>query len=304
MSCSELLREFALQPSLLNNWKDFRFYFDHFGIHRGRLISRFPKKWKRMVYESVSSNVGEIDRKRIEERLKFIDDKMIRMNREYDGNQNWLQNAEQSYNVFPFHAIIASENPDNHEYVLISDNIDEQNTLWRVDTEFAVPRNPESLAVIVSQLFQISHEIFFIDPHFGPDAGRFRITLEHFLETAFRTGNHFSRIEFHLAANATSEFFETECNARLPHIIPDGIAVTFKRWRQLDQSERLHPRYILTDKGGFRFEGGLDAGAEGQTVDVSILNPTLYQQRWADYQTDTAAFEFVDKVEIIGTKRI
>jgi hypothetical protein len=42
-----------LKPSLLNNWKDFRYFTEKFGIAQGRLISRYPKRWKRMVYESL-----------------------------------------------------------------------------------------------------------------------------------------------------------------------------------------------------------------------------------------------------------
>jgi hypothetical protein len=45
--------EYALKPSLLNNWKDFRYFTEKFGIAQGRLISRYPKRWKRMVYESL-----------------------------------------------------------------------------------------------------------------------------------------------------------------------------------------------------------------------------------------------------------
>ena len=279
MSCSELLREFALQPSLLNNWADFRFYYDNFGIHRGRLISRFPKRWKRMVYESIPNTIGDIERKKIEDRLATIDEKMIKMNREYDNSQNWLENAERSHTVLPFHAIIASENPNDNQSVLVTDEIDNQTELWCCSTEFAIHRQPQDLSSIVRRLFQLSNEILFVDPYFGPEVSRYRTTLQYFLESAYQTGNNFARIEYHLAARSTTTFFNQECNTRLPQIIPSGLTIVFKRWRQRPGGERLHARYVLTDKGGFRFEGGLDAGNSSETVDVSILQPSLYQKR-------------------------
>ena len=61
-----MLYEYALEPDLLNNWKDFRYFTEKFGVSRGRLLSPFPKRWKRLVYESLA-NCGEIERKRIEE---------------------------------------------------------------------------------------------------------------------------------------------------------------------------------------------------------------------------------------------
>jgi len=304
MSCSELLREFALEPSLLNNWADFRFYFDNFGIHRGRLISRFPRRWKRMVYDSLPNNIGDVERKRIEDRLSIIDEKMIKMNRDYDSNQSWLENAERSHTEVPFHAILAAENPNNNDFVLISSEVDERNELWRCDTGLSVPRTPEALSDVIRKLFQISREILFVDPHFGPEVRRYRATLKHFLECAFQTGNHFARIEFHFSEKSTFDFFDNECSKQLPQLIPIGLAVTFKRWRQITGRERLHARYILTEKGGLLFEGGLDAGRTGETVDVSILQTSLYQERWANYQTDTTVFDFVDEVTITGTREI
>ena len=134
-----------------------------------------------MVYESISNDVGEIERKKIEDRLSVIDDKIMKMNREYDGNLDWLQNAERSHTVMPFHAIVASINPNHNDSVLLSEDVDDQNDLWQCDTEIPVPKNPVSLAIVVQNLFQISHSILFIDPHFGPESGRFRITLQHFI---------------------------------------------------------------------------------------------------------------------------
>jgi hypothetical protein len=50
-----MLREFALDPDLLSNWQDFRFFASQFGTSQGRLISRFPKHWKRLVVEAVQA---------------------------------------------------------------------------------------------------------------------------------------------------------------------------------------------------------------------------------------------------------
>ena len=49
-----MIYEYALEPRLLNNWKDFRYFTEKFSFYEGRLISRFPKRWKRDVYALLS----------------------------------------------------------------------------------------------------------------------------------------------------------------------------------------------------------------------------------------------------------
>ena len=56
-----MLAEYALDPELLSNWRDFRFYISQFGASQGRMISRYPKHWKRLVIEATqaASNVAQ-----------------------------------------------------------------------------------------------------------------------------------------------------------------------------------------------------------------------------------------------------
>jgi hypothetical protein len=80
-------RNYCLEPSLLNNWKDFRYFTEKFGASQGRLISRYPKRWKKLVYDSLS-NCGEVERKRIEEGLQRIDDRLIPRQGTWDPQQD------------------------------------------------------------------------------------------------------------------------------------------------------------------------------------------------------------------------
>ncbi len=60
----------------------------------------------------------------------------------------------------------------------------------------------------------------------------------------------------------------------------------------------MHSRYLLTERGGMRFDYGLAAGPAGQTTDVQLLNDGLYEARWNNYQPSTAAFELVESVVV------
>ncbi len=80
-----------------------------------------------------------------------------------------------------------------------------------------------------------------------------------------------------------------------------GVQITFIRWNEMTTGEELHPRYILSEIGGVRFERGLDSGEPGQSIDVSLLSESLHVKRWENYQKSTAAFDYQDEVSIVGT---
>jgi hypothetical protein len=294
-----MLYEFALDPSILRSFDKVRYYIENFGVYRARLISRFPRKWKRMVYEACAS-CGDIEKTKIEVSLINADAKFINSNRSYDRNLLWLDNAEKQNAVKPFHAIISSSNPRNIISVLIDDELTERNALWNVPREKVVPRTAADLTRSVQQLLQISSEILFIDPYFDPYAPRYRKPLMHFA-SAMSSNNRIRRIEYHLKYELDCDAFQTGCRENMPQVLPVGFAIKFIRWRQIEGGETLHPRYVLTDKGGVRIEHGLDEGLDGEFTDISLLDWPLYQQRWRDY-CESPAFEFVDDITIVGTR--
>jgi hypothetical protein len=57
---------------------------------------------------------------------------------------------------------------------------------------------------------------------------------------------------------------------RLRFIIPASVELILYRWRQRSGGDVLHPRYILTERGGLSFEFWLDEGELGETLDISL----------------------------------
>ncbi len=296
-----MINEYALEPSLLSNWKDFRYFVEQFGIPNGRLISRYPKIWKRLVYESLSE-CGDREKKRIEEALTRIDDKLLPRNNKWDNQKNWLANAEEEHERQPFHAIIARGNPRKNTDVLEADDINESTLLWHNPTEIIIKRKANDMAQAVASLLRISKVIMLIDPHFGPEVARYRRSLHEFLVATInnRTIPALKTIEIHTSAKAKRDYFRRECLKRLPSIIPDGIEVRVIRWNELQGGEQFHNRFILTDLGGVAFRTGLDEGGEGETDEVSILPYDVYIRRYEQFKPDSHSYEFSDDVVIKG----
>jgi len=190
-----MIHEFALEPTAISNWKDFRYFYDNFGIEHGRLISCFPRKWLKMVYEACNE-CSDMEKKRIEEKLKSMKgNKLFSFERPYNDNpkNTWLKNAEEQHLNRPFRAIVSSDNPRNHSEVLIAGDIDESTPLWSVKRGQKVPRTEADLSRCASMLLAISEEVLFVDPHFefigkknGKPIFRFTKTLERLIAFEFK----------------------------------------------------------------------------------------------------------------------
>src|SRR5207249_1655863 len=165
-----------------------------------------------------------------------------------DPQQDWLTNAEAEHSRKPVHAILAKANTNRRDFVLEGDSLDETHSLWRVP-KFPVPRVAQEMAACVAPLLRVSKEILFIDPHFGPEKLRYRRPLEAFLAAILegRDGGLLVRVEIHTSEEPAADFFESECQQKLPNIIPEGMSVRLVRWRQKEKGDLLHNRFILTN---------------------------------------------------------
>jgi hypothetical protein len=302
-----MIYEYALEPALLSNWKDFRYFTEKFGVPNGRLISRYPGRWKRMVYECLV-HCGEIERKRIEEGLLRLDDRLMKRSGSWNQQLDWISNAEEEHAQRPFHAIVAASNPRNHEFVLEADGLSEVNPLWRLPNLPPVRRVAADMALRVAPLLHFSRRILFVDPHFRPNEIRWRRPLQAFLEVATnnRRPGDILRVEIHVKDDLETGLFTAYSQRSLPEIIPSGVRVRIVQWHERERGEKLHNRFILTDLGGVSFGVGLDDsdGEDGQTDDILLLNEETYNLRFAQYAGSPPAFDPVGEVIIEGRRKL
>lgn len=297
-----MLHEYALDPGLITNWKDFRYFVENFGISKGRLISRYPKHWKRLVYESLNG-CGDVERKRIVEALTRIDIKLLARSNQWDETLDWLLNTEAEHLRNPFHAIIARANPNKNTAILIGDTIDDNTPLWKSETQEDIDRNASTMAACIATLLRSCRELIFVDPHFGPENSRHRRPLLAFLETALKDRTTpLIRVEYHALEKSQFDFFSKECNDRLPAFIPNGLEVRFKRWKTNPGGDLFHDRFILTDLGGVEFTVGLDIGNKGEKTKVHILSDSSFLATWNKHVSSNPAYTFVDEVIVKGTR--
>jgi hypothetical protein len=278
-----MIHEYALEPDLVATWvdrRDGRYFIERFGLGQPRIVSRYPRRWKKLVWEAFASD-NDVERTRMTELLKRLSETMVnRRDVLWDSSATWLDNVQNEHSRVPFHAILARSNPRAHSQVLIADDLDDTTPLWALPRGRTTPRT--------------ATEMVFVDRHFGPENPRHRRPLEQFLRAVVdaRPGEAPRRIEVQTSADgATPAFFSDQCRQRLPQCIPIGLHVELVRLSPRASGECLHNRYILTDLGGVMFGVGLDAGEPGETDDIQLLDRAQYEDRWRQYAGEPPAFD-------------
>jgi len=303
-----MIYEFAIEPALAVAWakdqKDFEYYYEKFGLGQPRIMSEFPKlkNWRKQ-FKQASQGVQDLELERITAFFSLLVERRIhREGYTYDGNISWLENAETEHGRYRFQAILASENPRHHAQVLASRTI-ASHPLWKVEEQNVCPRTANDLACLVSAMIVNCGAVYFIDPHFGAENARHRRPLAAFLMEMVNNRHCRSPlpcIEVHTSDKAEAGFFKDTCMENLPGIIPAGLSVKLKRWKERTGGPRLHERYILTELGGVKVGPGLDDGKEGEEFEVMLLKRKMFEKQWNDY-VECPAFDLAeDPIEMSG----
>lgn len=307
-----MVHEYALEPELVASWcnrHDFRYFFEKFGLGQPRIVSRYPKPWKRLVWGAFRS-ADDFDRARMTELVARLSERMVhRRNYVWEPESSWLQNAHDEHARVPFHAILARANSTDHPTTLTSDGLGDAAKLWSVPRGVTIARSADEMAATIAAMLRIAEVVIFVDPYFRPGRPQNRRPLEAFLSAVVNTRplEMSARVEVHTALDenrsGTREFFEDQCRRNLSDCIPQGLRLVLLRLRERPGGERLHNRYILTDVGGLVFGAGLDEGTAGETDDVTLMDRAQYELRWSQHTADSLAFDLVEtRIEIRGRR--
>lgn len=297
-----MIHEYALEPELVASWHSlykFHLFGGKFGFGAGRVVSRYPKKWPKRVWDAFEADFGKtaspVDRNRMGKLLKQITKPVVRRpDCIWDAARDWLANAESEHARKPFYAVLARNNPRSNVNVMRESEFLEH-TEGDQDSpkDMPVSRNAEEVASCVAPMLRCATKIRLVDPNFRANRERFREPLAAFLKS-IDTRTSGIAIELHTEDRDDTPSwaeFRKECEDKLPSIIPEGLTLTVYRWKEREGGEKLHNRYILTDIGGVSFLTGLDEGDPGMTDDVSRLSADTYAKRWDNYAWPNGAFD-------------
>lgn len=296
-----MLFEYAVEPQAIgSSWQNFRYLIEKFGFDRGRLISRFPKKWEREVY-AAAADMKPVERARLEIALNQAkESKFVRSGRPYDPAMgSWLQNAIAQQAVAPFHAIIAGQNPAAHPQVIKVDEVDENHPLMVSAHTWEVERVGVTLASALNPLLKSAKSVLFVDRFFDISKAPYQETLKACLEAVQASGGASVRCEVHFCDHdkrPPPEIIERDAHKWIQGILPAGMSLNLFSWKERAGGADFHARYLLTDVGGINVEAGFSAEGDHQMVQLGLLPFALAQTKLNALLRNSTVYDLVGPV--------
>lgn len=305
-----MLYEFAIEPDVLANWDRCRNTLNLMGFRHARAIAAYPtrKRWKKMIFEACrQATCGDREFARIQEKIRQVDAKLVHSARPYDHSlepesERWVRNAiAQQDASTPFHAILSTRNPTSSDDVVLEEDIDESHPRLAVRREWPVLRQPNEMAAHIRTLVRNSRQLLLVDPHIELWQDRWWPVVKACLAEVLVGGRptHYATPEIHALdtdGKWTFPEFEKRSRRNLIAFVPAGLPrLRIVRWRiRSGVPADFHARYILTDRGGYKIDKGLDE-EPGKEQPISLLDDDLWQRIWNGYQDATAVFEKDDE---------
>src|SRR5581483_10075261 len=176
-----MLREFAIEPTVLDCWSRCEYFMADCGIESGRLVSEFPLfHWKKRVWQAVIDNPKRTprDEQKVQYHLQHTADaKLVYTARSYHFKENappWLDQALREHASMPFSAIISSAKAEGKPHVIQVDEFDKHDVVaWQVNATCPIDRTPEAIAALTNLLCRGADLVKLFDPHFDSGENRF-----------------------------------------------------------------------------------------------------------------------------------
>lgn len=300
-----MIYEYAVSPHLFANRENLQLLFHAFEPGSGRLISDYPRrKWLQYVRAFIKKSIQEESERNAWIELLILLEKYAISERQgafwSDGNGfNWIVNAIHEHHRRPFRGILNDKaNTDEPDIISLGVSMYSHNN-WKAPSTRSIPRCASDMVQSVANLIDVSTTLILVDRNFNPADGRFSKVLVAFAEYLCNVRTHQPKIKQikyittydQEHCNRTLNQFEKRCQTFLPEILPNGIEVKF----YLKVKNLLHPRLVLTNKGGVNFEYGLDEG-HGEVI-LSRLSVEVFEKEWAQWDK-----KFVREFTIAGLK--
>ena len=304
--------EYALDPDCLVSSRDrFARLLFGFSFEQGRLIASYPENWRSRLYDRIqASPLRDAEKAWMVEHLSRAKQRMMPPDsRTYDEALPYLKNALNCQEGgYPFHAIIAEENPENAPRVILAGDISDTEPLWRCDSTRTVAREASELVRPVELLLNHAKTVILIDPYFATPDGvpraRFLRPLKRMLDV-LQAQRHFPlRFEYHSnAANirVRPHKFKERMREGVAPLLNDGQFIDFIGWRPLKsvRAQAFHDRYILTELAGAGYTYGLDDGPEGETTGVQRLSASDHARVLQDFSLQSKTYELTLRFRIL-----
>lgn len=267
---------FAIEPDAINNWQDLRYALEKFGYSKGLLIARYPKSWMRMVMDSCRSNgVGDVEIKRIEEKLRQAkDDRLVRMGLPFAGN-DWLGNAKNDAVLESLSGVLVRDKSEVARFHCMAE-VDER--LFDNRREVQVKRNAQALAEAARHVLLSANRIVLVDPYFQAKPKCCKV-LEAMVNLCHQQEHRLAEVSI-FTAQSTDErsvkLITADYERLLDGVLKQDVCLRIHLLPDADLDQDFHARYVFSQRAGLRFDRG-------------FVEPPDHEQR--EHLTDVACLD-------------
>lgn len=307
-----ILEEFAVNPEAIQDWQELNKITMNFGFSNGAVISFFPGRWIKDLQQKANSELnGTLKHQWVIEKLKKIKDEiLIKNGRDWNPEYDWIHNSITQHDKKPFYKILHIEGVAGYPEIIGFDLLDE--TVFEELREGQIKRNAENFAAVSQLLLLNSKNIQLIDPFFSAKNPGFVKSLAAMLKAAdaYQRQNIVS-IQLHTSYKQSNTEVHIEgekelLNQHYKRIIPIGQQIEFLWWDDEGTGE-IHPRYLITEKGGIRFDRGFVEPAPHEQqeadTDVGMMTSSIVNKITQKYKEDSSSYKVVDKHIVHGERQ-
>ncbi|WP_225784006.1 hypothetical protein [Xenophilus sp. Marseille-Q4582] len=276
---------YGVDPEIIKSVSDLRSILNYFGPYTGRYLVNYPvdsPDWMARLNANLA-NLSDLQIARAK-RLLSQANTDLRMVRK-DGlpwrvTRDWLENAEPLMNAGILDGLIAKESrpPAIHDF----DDFEISTT-----SEERIIGCGEEYARVSEILLFYSQEVALVDPYMDPVKSKYESVLERLLKKAAqrRTKKKFifwARASAVFSNGETDQLYadlERQLNKLLKKSgLEPGSSIEMNLVEDKGGINTMHGRYLLSRKGGIRFDQGFQRLSVGIKTDVSPIGKKTHDE--------------------------
>lgn len=268
-------KEFAVEPQALADYHHLRYVVEKFGYGKGRLLSRFPKDWQKLVFDEMDrGNMLDIQRMKVVALLqKLKGDGLVSFGRTYESSSSWIDNARREHSRKPFEGMI-SATPQSGFFAV--DEFKDDDLLASLSVR--VHATPQRLCEQMRLLLETEQALVFIDNYWRFGERRCQIVLARMFEIA-RQGKcrRFVFVSRQGEKAESGSFIRHAVERKFSSALEDGFSIESVQIDDSDTPDRIHARYVIGRNAGLRYDKGFGAQPD-ELVEIGIMDTRLHAQ--------------------------